>query len=1208
MSILLNTRKRLDELDSWIDPLENSGIPPTKWLKNGISFLLPNGKEMNLKPIDEGFEHDKSDEATSEVFTNSEAFIKNSTKIQFLKEGIYNVDPIFFWVNPELGIYLAASQLIKKLSGIVDPGHINFILSKNQGIYDYLLPFYKINLSVYQHSLLKITGIPQDLSKVILMALTEVLILQNHEHFNHPYLSLDQLCQMGLYQRLEDKSYRQTMNDAIPVGRDILHETNHITMHFLCFECMTPFQTSEMLLTHVKEHGPNYGCGQCGLKFEDYTQKIAHSISFCRYPKHKICFYCQQEKGKCICHQNFLTMSSVIIQLLKEDEMENMISKNLFSSWFQHFYEHSVQRDNLKVMISTGAGVTEDTVLDTILPKLIFSPTEICWYDDYVIQISEVKRNLMSKFSDFRDIIMEIDNFIKLFSLNCWVPGCKEENVENHIRSNHLLCPYSTLMNRNEAPEFVSKDKFLRHFYNHCKDNIPKSLQCTLCLYKFSKTDQLLDNILDHKINSHKEEFLVLQCQQEQCSNVTFSDEKSLILHSISWHFKKLESVCQILSVKISEEEPKPSLISIETKTPTRLIQHSTKNLLDSLKNSKDGKSPIKSVNLMDLNDFKSEMNENNDEFKSIKGLSLDEAINEPNEGSQPNLVTGSPEKSKIVCRNEKHNPPLIFKSEESKQLHLMKEHSCPNCKYFAEMDRDIIQHFNSTHRAALRKCQLCGAEVESMQEHFKSAHFKCPSCQKYFNTSYDLAQHTIMCNSTEVEKENKDHSLMLEMNNEMKNLHLEDRKTELDFNAFLIKLISHSNISEEEKEMGKEIIQKRASQQIIAKERARNNLFASEYTKHLIFETPKFKESSSKEAVTKASALIGTIREEDIFFADPKESLLECLVNYEKLEIITKKIERVSILTAMSEGQCKIFLQGFLHYTVTDAVSAYAQREFLDLTYVQILTYLQKMFCPIDFSRLEIKVMNYKMEKGEDLIAFSSRSFRHLSLCSKRMPEDKRNNYVEQRLRILLKANLSDKIYKEVLEREAVNQEFNSKELLSFYLGSLQNQGRLKHTAEIYDVNSVIPTRYSAKNTNSEYRQQSKSKDYNNLVASNRPKTFKTPEKKKIRSVESEPLKNSRPKLSPAKKAYVMEKREKLGIKGDLEDDVWCLKCRKNTHFSRDCPTFSGPVGNTICYQYENNRKTPCGFHDPEMCPRKNTKKLPKQAIWGPKPNNKKN
>ena len=86
------------------------------------------------------------------------------------------------------------------------------------------------------------------------------------------------------------------------------------------------------------------------------------------------------------------------------------------------------------------------------------------------------------------------------------------------------------------------------------------------------------------------------------------------------------------------------------------------------------------------------------------------------------------------------------------------------------------------------------------------------------------------------------------------------------------------------------------------------------------------------------------------------------------------------------------------------------------------------------------------------------------------------------------------------------------------------------------------------------------------------------------------------------------MEKREKLGIKGDLEDDVWCLKCRKNTHFSRDCPTFSGPVGNTICYQYENNRKTPCGFHDPEMCPRKNTKKLPKQAIWGPKPNNKKN
>ena len=69
---------------------------------------------------------------------------------------------------------------------------------------------------------MKITGIPQDLTKVILMALTEVLMLQLHEQFNHPYLSLDQLIKIGLYQRLNDESYQQNSKELHKMDRDSL--------------------------------------------------------------------------------------------------------------------------------------------------------------------------------------------------------------------------------------------------------------------------------------------------------------------------------------------------------------------------------------------------------------------------------------------------------------------------------------------------------------------------------------------------------------------------------------------------------------------------------------------------------------------------------------------------------------------------------------------------------------------------------------------------------------------------------------------------------------------------------------------------------------------------------------------------------------------------------------------------------------------------
>lgn len=181
-------------------------------------------------------------------------------------------------------------------------------------------------------------------------------------------------------------------------------------------------------------------------------------------------------------------------------------------------------------------------------------------------------------------------------------------------------------------------------------------------------------------------------------------------------------------------------------------------------------------------------------------------------------------------------------------------------------------------------------------------------------------------------------------------------------------------------------------------------------------------------------------------------------------------------------------------------------------------------------------------------------------------------------------------------------------KGLLNFYLGSLQTTNR-NFNSDVYEVNNVVTS--TKPNIRHDKSEKDTKRDYTNLLTTKRPKTFSPNNKNKNgRKVEPEvkdkSTKNNpnKPKLTEEVISKIMKKREQLGIKSDISDK-WCLKCKRNNHFPSQCRAYPGPVGDTLCYQYIDNRRTPCGWHEPTNCKNKVQPQKSQKAIWGPKPGN---
>ena len=107
-------------------------------------------------------------------------------------------------------------------------------------------------------------------------------------------------------------------------------------------------------------------------------------------------------------------------------------------------------------------------------------------------------------------------------------------------------------------------------------------------------------------------------------------------------------------------------------------------------------------------------------------------------------------------------------------------------------------------------------------------------------------------------------------------------------------------------------------------------------------------------------------------------------VINFEKIDIISKKMEKHILLGNLVEKQAVSVFQLYFTQRIIDEVSSYCITDSKDLTYQQILSTLQFLYMPLNLSLFQSLVLAYRVEPNESFLEFSSRTYRHLKLCSR--------------------------------------------------------------------------------------------------------------------------------------------------------------------------------------------------------------------------------
>ena len=139
------------------------------------------------------------------------------------------------------------------------------------------------------------------------------------------------------------------------------------------------------------------------------------------------------------------------------------------------------------------------------------------------------------------------------------------------------------------------------------------------------------------------------------------------------------------------------------------------------------------------------------------------------------------------------------------------------------------------------------------------------------------------------------------------------------------------------------------------------------------------------------------------------------------------------------------------LYFTqrIIDEVSSYCITDWKDLTYQQILSTLQFLYMPLNLSLFQSLVLAYRVEVNESFLEFSSRTYRHLKLCSRLKAPNERADYIERNRVAILKQNVPTHVLDIIVKKEQLFKPYNSQEIIDHVISQYHTKSNNK-TEEI--------------------------------------------------------------------------------------------------------------------------------------------------------------
>ena len=461
-------------------------------------------------------------------------------------------------------------------------------------------------------------------------------------------------------------------------------------------------------------------------------------------------------------------------------------------------------------------------------------------------------------------------------------------------------------------------------------------------------------------------------------------------------------------------------------------------------------------------------------ESTPVQATSKNNRISFKDGASQNRVASGTDEEGHIKCRNETHKTPPTFANQESKDLHILDEHKCPLyriCGFSDEFQVNIWKHYNAVHEIQRKTCEVCNEKVDDLVSHYRLNHFQCPSCQHWFLAELDRDEHLSNCSRFQVPKLTEPKPMLVgaDQMSFKADLELElVNRQSLDFNR---RMIDKSNLSEEEKRMGKSLLERQQVVEQLKRAKNRANLLQNNRTiKTLMFVLPVF--SKETKDISKSTALLlAGIEQKYILEGNCAITPEKALKNYYKIDHFTRKIKYFSQNMPLNQPQCKTLLQHYLSAGVVANIEGLSQSDYSNLTYEYIINTLQRIYCPLFVENLEQDVLQAKKEPGEDLLGFQNRIRRILDICAQKLSdEQERANYKEYHLRHLTMENLPDDLKKEVKQNEEQYSVYTSAELATAHIifSQKRNEKVGKNQArdeEVFNVENEKGKRAKAKN-----------------------------------------------------------------------------------------------------------------------------------------------
>ena len=983
-------------------------------IKDQSVFVLPNGKIVDLLKS-----NITDHEGKFQLFSGIETFIKNSQKLYYLQNIEYFLPPIIFWLKPESGLYLAVRSTVMKMSGETDPSKIEVILKNNLGIFDYFANFFRTNINVYKYSLTVDTGLSVEFSQNILLGLYEWLGCQSFRDIHYPVMN------KNLVKVLFGTDLEWCSENKSQVGlfdRHVEKEPNFVNCSFLCMVCKDVYTNSKDLKEHVKEH-TDYACQCCEISFDDYEDFMYHSILFC-HKSEKVCAYCQKESNICCCNPN--------LKMVLKEVHSREIKTTLLSESFQFFHDNILKIEHVKEVQIAGNNKVPSGIDSTFWPT--FKLLNECWDDEneesdmiqifnQKIKIKDFKGVIGKYYQNFLELKLQTLQLLDLMREDC--TECSFVSDANHFFTSHMFCPFALQIENDEFPIAMEPAEILQHLSAEHSWSLNNScLQCNLCSFALPPNNFLKD-IAEHAFKHKPKEFLS-QCPEKGnpiCQNLTFSGLQEYCLHCLTFHMQ-----CNDQSQKFQNE--------VITMLNFSVIQDAQQKEVSGTPKIKGNKT-IKSFPCANIP--KKETNIKADVYSDKSFFNMfDHNHIKQSAPSVPDMVS-----EEYYCRNEDHSPPLKFKSEEHKKYHIIREHSCfvEKCHFNAELNSSLMQHYENCHsnnKKCNTECDLCGTFYEEANKlkHFKAYHQQCNSCRAWFAGWPELNKHESSCKNVVEHKTQPSPDSTKFVTSYDKNLSLNIDKSSIDsnFSKALIGICNLTNASAEQKAFFAKAVEKHAAESLLTKNRLRGDAFSQYKYLSLLFDVPQFSEPG-KEQVSKIQALLGPIKQEDIFSAKENESNKMAIRNYESLILIFKRLEKVIVLCNLSQSHGRVLLQDFLDKRVQDSICVYQKCEFHDLSYKKLLETIQYLYVPIDTQKLESKILSYRIEKDETMFTFAARCRRHLNICSKSLSPSDRDDYCESHLRRLIRQNLTHELSLKVTQKESVFSPFNSQELLDIIM-----------------------------------------------------------------------------------------------------------------------------------------------------------------------------